>query len=80
MTAATIDTDSLVDVTVQASRDSEAEWRPTVPGNAGHPLAEAPLPYWLDRPCPAWCVLTTPHQDHDDYDDRLHHAASYGLT
>ena len=40
-------------------------WSPTVPGNAGHPLDDAPLPYWLDGPCPPWCHLAMPHSDSD---------------
>jgi hypothetical protein len=44
--------------------------------NAGFPLADAPLPYWQDRPCPSWCMMTVPHRDHELFDDRLHMGAS----
>ena len=51
----------------------------TGPGNAaGHPLSEAPLPYWLSEPCPLWCVYG-PHQDREAYDDRLHASASHEI-
>ncbi len=32
--------------------------------NAGHPLAEHPLPFWLTAPCPAWCS-SIPHTNQD---------------
>jgi hypothetical protein len=50
---------------------------PAIPGNAGHRIDEAPLPYWLDRPCPAWCLMTVPHEDHEMVDDRCHMSASF---
>jgi hypothetical protein len=49
------------------------------PSNGGHPLDKAPLPYWLDRPCPPWCMITVSHQDHEARDDRLHQSASYEI-
>ena len=51
-----------------------------VPANAGHPLDEAPLPYWLTEPCPPWCELTTPHGDSELYADRLHSSVSHCVT
>ena len=43
----------------------------TVPGNAGHPLDEHPLPFWLSRPCPAWCA-SLPHLSSHAYGERVH--------
>lgn len=51
-----------------------------IPGNGGHPLADAPLPYWLREPCPPWCDMTTPHHDSELYDDRLHQGSSCYVT
>jgi Domain of unknown function (DUF6907) len=48
---------------------------PIAPANAGHPLAEAPYPYWQVQPCPPWCMMTVPHQDHDMTADRVHASA-----
>lgn len=50
-----------------------------VPGNAGHPLDDAPLPYWLDRPCPPWCTMIRPHGDEMLADDRLHRGDCYDV-
>ena len=58
MSAPTIATSSPAAVNEQARETCELEWRPAVPGNAGHSLDCAPLPYWLDRPCPPWCRST----------------------
>ena len=52
---------------------------PAIPGNAGHPLDEAPLPFWQSEPCPSWCVMTVPHEDEADYDDRLHMGAGHHI-
>jgi hypothetical protein len=49
------------------------------PANAGHPLDEAPLPYWLSEPCPSWCALTSPHDDHEMYADRMHASAGHEI-
>jgi hypothetical protein len=53
---------------------------PVIPGNGGHPLDEAPLPYWLDRPCPPWCLISTPHEDREACEDRLHQSASREIS
>jgi hypothetical protein len=42
-----------------------------VPGNAGHPLDKAPLPFWLREPCPAWCQ-TLAHVNAVPYRQRVH--------
>lgn len=34
-------------------------------------------PYWQGRPCPPWCLMTIPHQDHDLADDRFHMSVFY---
>jgi hypothetical protein len=52
-------------------------WHPAVPGNAGHSLDKAPLPYWLDRPCPPWCLMTIPHEDGEMPSDRQHMSVFY---
>lgn len=41
------------------------------PANAGHPLDEAPLPFWLDRPCPSWCASLR-HTNEDTVRMRVH--------
>src|SRR5579872_644574 len=46
-----------------------------------HPLANtndgtAPLPYWLDRPCPPWCK--TEHHYYDRGEDRVHSSGGAG--
>ncbi len=53
---------------------------PVIPGNGGHPLDEAPLPYWLDRPCPPWCLISTPHEDREACEDRLHQSSSHEIA
>lgn len=40
------------------------------PENAGHPRDDAPLPYWMNRPCPSWCTIA--HKDEDTCEDRVH--------
>lgn len=42
-----------------------------------HAAILARRPYWLDRPCPPWCLMTTPHEDHDLADDRFHMSVFY---
>ncbi len=42
-----------------------------------HAATPARRPYWLDRPCPPWCFMTAPHEDHDLADDRSHMSAFY---
>jgi hypothetical protein len=34
-------------------------------------------PYWQDKACPPWCLMSVPHQDHDLADDRFHMSAFY---
>ena len=46
----------------------------------GSAPAPAGRPYWQDRPCPPWCMLVVPHQDHDLPEDRYHLAPSYDVT
>ena len=38
----------------------------------GHAPDLAARPYWQDRPCPSWCHMVVPHQDHNPPDDRYH--------
>jgi hypothetical protein len=52
---------------------------PVVPGNAGHPLDEAPLPYWLSEPCPPWCGSIIPHEEGVMPADRAHTGDSYEI-
>jgi hypothetical protein len=77
MTAVTIATDSLAEGTGQLGEAGETGWRPTVPGNAGHPLDDAPLPYWLEGPCPPWCHLSMPHKDSGSSYMRQHESGYY---
>lgn len=42
-----------------------------------HAATPAHRPYWLDRSCPLWCFMSTPHQDHDLAADRFHMSAFY---
>jgi hypothetical protein len=60
-------------------QDASSTGFPVIPGNAGHPLDKGRLPYWLDRPCPPWCMMTVSHQDGELYDDRLHMSAGYEI-
>lgn len=48
--------------------------------NAGHPLDQAPRPYWQDQPCPSWCMRTAPHQDDDMRDDRYHRSVIHHIN
>jgi len=38
------------------------------------PADAAPLPFWLDRACPGWCIA--PHDDTDMAEDRVHESTS----
>jgi len=49
------------------------------PANAGHPLGEAPLPFWLDRPCPSWCA-TLPHANDHTVGWRVHRSRGYAVA
>jgi hypothetical protein len=51
---------------------------PVVPGNGGHPLDEAPLPFWLTGTCPAWCT-GLPHTNGDTDGMRVHHSGGYAV-
>jgi hypothetical protein len=44
----------------------------TIPVANGHAPDLAERPYWQDQPCPSWCAMTVPHQDHDRPEDRVH--------
>lgn len=39
-------------------------------------------PYWQDQPCPSWCHMVVPHQDHNPPEDRFHlsHIHDVALT
>jgi hypothetical protein len=50
----------------------------TAPANAGHPLGESPLPYWLSEPCPAWCA-SLPHTNQDTGLIRAHRSGGYSV-
>ncbi len=49
------------------------------PATADTARADAPLPYWQDRPCPPWCMMSVPHQDHDMPGDRYHMSVIHHL-
>jgi hypothetical protein len=51
-----------------------------VPGHAGHPLSERPLPFWLDRPCPAWCTGGRFHTDGSPDRERIHMSDDRSVT
>jgi hypothetical protein len=45
---------------------------------AASPTPEpAPRPYWQDRPCPHWCLMSVPHEDSDMPADRYHMSVIY---
>ena len=46
----------------------------------GHAPAQAARPYWQDQPCPPWCLLAVPHQDHDLPEDRFHLSVIHNIT
>jgi hypothetical protein len=50
-----------------------------VPGNAGHPIDQAPLPYWLREPCPAWCQSAIAHDNVTPYRQRVHVSRGYSV-
>ena len=58
----------------------------TIPAAAAIPMANghAPdlpaRPYWQDRPCPAWCRVVVPHQDHSPPEDRFHMSPIHDVT
>lgn len=47
---------------------------PAITAANGHAPDLPARPYWQDQPCPPWCHLAIPHQDHDSPDDRFHMA------
>jgi hypothetical protein len=58
-------------VTQDTGPQAKSASLPVVPGNAGHPLDKAPLPFWLREPCPAWCQSIA-HSNADPYRQRVH--------
>jgi hypothetical protein len=38
----------------------------------GHAADLPARPYWQDQPCPPWCGMVVPHQDHVRPEDRYH--------
>jgi Domain of unknown function (DUF6907) len=55
-----------------------AEGLPPVGTNAGHPLDEHPLPFWLTAPCPPWCQ-GNPHRDSHDGLMRTHESRAHDV-
>src|ERR1700683_4234135 len=49
------------------------------PATADTARADVPIPYWQDRPCPPWCMMSVPHRDHDMPDDRYHMSVIHHL-
>lgn len=50
---------------------------PTNRESEGQSVIPTGRPYWQDKPCPPWCLMTIPHQDHDLADDRFHMSVFY---
>ena len=46
----------------------------------GHAPDLPARPYWQDRPCPPWCRLAVPHQDHTPIEDRFHLSLIHDVT
>ena len=46
----------------------------------GHAPDLAERPYWQDQPCPPWCTMVVPHQDHDRPEDRFHLGVIHDIT
>lgn len=45
----------------------------------GHAPDHPERPYWQDQPCPAWCHMVVPHQDHDRPEGRFHMAPFHDI-
>jgi hypothetical protein len=52
----------------------------TIAAANGHAPDLADRPYWQDQPCPAWCRVVVPHQDHSPPEDRFHMSPHYDVT
>jgi hypothetical protein len=50
-----------------------------IPAVNGHAPDLAERPYWQDQPCPPWCHLLVPHQDHHRPEDRFHMAPLHDI-
>ena len=65
--------------------DRIAQLDEAITGTAAAPKATSqepeptPRPYWQDRPCPAWCLMSVPHRDSDMPDDRYHMSVIHHL-
>ena len=46
----------------------------------GHAPDRAARPYWQDQPCPSWCHMVVPHQDHNPPEDRFHLSHIHDVT
>lgn len=46
----------------------------------GHAPDLPAQPYWQDQPCPPWCRVVVPHQDHSPPEDRFHMSPHYDVT
>ena len=46
----------------------------------GHAPDLPARPYWQDQPCPAWCRVVVPHQDHSLPEDRFHMSPHHDVT
>lgn len=51
-------------------------WRTEAPEGTG-PAPRETLPYWLSRPCPAWCRMS--HTENDSRDDRVHSSDCHSI-
>lgn len=52
----------------------------TIAVSNGHAPDRAARPYWQDQPCPSWCHMVVPHQDHNPPEDRFHLSHIHDVT
>jgi hypothetical protein len=52
----------------------------TIPVVNGHAPDVPARPYWQDRPCPSWCRVVVPHEDHFPPEDRFHASPHHEVT
>ena len=52
----------------------------TIPVANGHAPDLPERPYWQDQPCPPWCHMIVPHQDHNPPEDRFHLSSIHDVT
>jgi hypothetical protein len=58
---------------------AEAQQAPVITVANGHVPDLLARPYWQDQPCPPWCHMPVPHQDHDNPGDRFHMAPFHDI-